>query len=215
MGKKKVSEMERHKEIFRQGAIENGFDEQKAVDLFDLMANFAAYGFNKSHAVAYALIAYQTAFLKRYYPAEFFAALLSTELNNMDKVTNYINDCTNYDIEVLPPDVNESLWLFNVVEGNIRFGMGAIKNVGKAAVEEMVRVREESGPSTSFIDFIERVSLKICGKRALESLILVGAFDRCEKAYNRKTLFNNLEVFMSYGSKKQEEKELGNLTFLI
>ena len=109
--------------------------------IFDLMANFAAYGFNKSHAVAYALIAYQTAFLKRYYPAEFFAALLSTELNNMDKVTNYINDCTNYDIEVLPPDVNESLWLFNVVEGNIRFGMGAIKNVGKAAVEEMVKVR--------------------------------------------------------------------------
>jgi DNA polymerase III subunit alpha len=209
MGKKKVSEMERHKEIFRQGAIENGFDEQKAVDLFDLMANFAAYGFNKSHAVAYALIAYQTAFLKRYYPAEFFAALLSTELNNMDKVTNYINDCTNYDIEVLPPDVDESLWLFNVVDGNIRFGMGAIKNVGKAAVEEMVRVREESGPYQSFMDFVERVSLKICGKRALESLILVGAFDRCEKGYNRKTLFNNLEIFMSYGSKKQEEKELG------
>jgi len=209
MGKKKVSEMERHKEIFRQGAIKNGFDEQKAVDLFDLMANFAAYGFNKSHAVAYALIAYQTAFLKRYYPAEFFAALLSTELNNMDKVTNYINDCTSYDIEVLAPDVNESLWLFNVVEGNIRFGMGAIKNVGKAAVEEMVRVREDSGPFTSFTDFIERVSLKICGKRALESLILVGAFDHCEKGYNRKTLFNNLEIFMSYGSKKQEEKELG------
>ena len=105
MGKKKVAEMERHKEIFRQGALKNGFDEQKAVDLFDLMANFAAYGFNKSHAVAYGLIAYQTAFLKRYYPAEFFAGLLSTELNNMDKVTNYITDCQNYGVEVLPPDV--------------------------------------------------------------------------------------------------------------
>jgi len=209
MGKKKVSEMERHKEIFRKGAIENGFDEQKAVDLFDLMANFAAYGFNKSHAVAYGLIAYQTAFLKRYYPAEFFAGLLSTELNNMDKVTSYINDCKNYGIQVLPPDVNESLWLFNVVEGNLRFGMGAVKNVGKAAVEEMVRERTENGAFTSFVDFVERVNLKVCGKRALESLVLVGAFDSIEKQLNRKTLFENLENFMIYGNKKQEEKALG------
>ncbi|MAW07744.1 MAG: DNA polymerase III subunit alpha [Halobacteriovoraceae bacterium] len=209
MGKKKVSEMERHKEIFREGAIKNGFDEKIAIDLFDLMANFAAYGFNKSHAVAYGLIAYQTAFLKRYYPAEFFAGLLSTELNNMDKVTTYIDDCKNYGINVLPPDVNESLWLFNVVDGNLRFGMGAVKNVGQAAVEEMVRERTENGPFTSFVDFIERVNLKICGKRALESLVLVGAFDSIEKKLNRKSLFENLENFIAYGNKKREEKLVG------
>ena len=101
MGKKKVEEMDRHKEIFRKGAIENGFDEKIAVDLFDKMAKFAAYGFNKSHAVAYALIAYQTAYLKYYYPACFFAGLLSTELTNTDKVTAYINDTKRYDIKAL------------------------------------------------------------------------------------------------------------------
>ena len=127
----------------------------------------------------------------------------------MDKVTSYINDCKNYGIQVLPPDVNESLWLFNVVEGNLRFGMGAVKNVGKAAVEEMVRERTENGAFTSFVDFVERVNLKVCGKRALESLVLVGAFDSIEKQLNRKTLFENLENFMIYGNKKQEEKALG------
>ena len=146
MGKKKVSEMDRHKEIFRQGAKEKGFDEKKAIDLFELMAKFAAYGFNKSHAVAYGLIAYQTAFLKKYYPASFFAGLLSTELNNIDKVTSYISDCSNYGIEVLPPDVNESIWLFNVVGNNLRFGMGAIKNVGEGAVNELIRERERKWP---------------------------------------------------------------------
>ena len=207
--------MERHKEIFRQGALKNGFDEQKAVDLFDLMANFAAYGFNKSHAVAYGLIAYQTAFLKRYYPAEFFAGLLSTELNNMDKVTNYINDCQNYGVEVLPPDVNESLWLFNVVDGNVRFGMGAVKNVGKAAVEEMVREREEGGLFTSFVDFCERVNLKICGKRALESLVLVGAFDSIEKELNRKLFLITLKNLSPTEIKNLKKKKQDNQIFLI
>ncbi|MGB0452089.1 MAG: DNA polymerase III subunit alpha [Bacteriovoracaceae bacterium] len=208
MGKKKVAEMDRHKEIFREGARKNGFDEKKAVDLFELMAKFAAYGFNKSHAVAYGVIAYQTAFLKRYYPAPFFAALLSTELNNTDKVTTYINDCRNYDIEVLPPDVNESLWLFNVVEGNIRFGMGAVKNVGEGAVEEIVRERTENGPFVSFKDFVERVSHKLVNKRVIESLIKVGAFDSIE-THNRKTLFENMELLVTHGIKRQEEKELG------
>lgn len=208
MGKKKPEEMDKHREIFREGAKQKGYDEQKAMELFDLMANFAAYGFNKSHAVAYAVIAYQTAFLKYYHTAAFFAGLLSTELSNADKVTQYINDARKFKIDVLPPDVNESLWLFNVVDGNIRFGMGAVKNVGNGAVEELIKEREENGPFVSFIDFCERVDLRACGKRALESLILVGAFDNIEKL-NRKSLFENLEVFMSYGAKKQEEKRLG------
>lgn len=210
MGKKKVEEMDRHKEIFRTGAKERGFDEKKAVDLFELMAKFAAYGFNKSHAVAYGLIAYQTAFLKHYYPAPFFAALLSTELSNADKVTSYISDAKRYKIAVLPPDVNESIWHFNVVEGNIRFGMGAVKNVGESAVEEMIREREENGPFTGFIDFCERVNLKMVNKRVIESLIKVGGFDQCERL-NRKTLLENMELIVSYGQKKQEDKALGQV----
>lgn len=208
MGKKKVAEMDRHRELFREGAKKNGFDEKKAVDLFELMAKFAAYGFNKSHAVAYGVIAYQTAFLKYYYPACFYAALLSTELNNTDKVTNYIADCKNYDIEVLPPDVNESLWHFNVVDGNIRFGMGAVKNVGENAVTEIVREREENGPYEGFINFCERVNYRLVNKRVIESLIKVGAFDSCE-SLNRKTLLENLELVAAHGQKRQEEKELG------
>lgn len=210
MGKKKVSEMDRHREIFRTGAKKNGFDEKKAVDLFELMAKFAAYGFNKSHAVAYGLIAYQTAFLKYYYPAEFFAALLSTELNNLDKITAYINDCKNYNIEVLPPEINESIWSFNVIAKNIRFGMGAIKNVGNGAVIELIREREENGNFSSFIDFCERVNLKNINKRVIESLIKVGAFDSIER-FNRKTLLDNMELVINYAQKKQREKEIGQV----
>ncbi len=208
MGKKKIKLIEEHREIFLKGARERGHDEKKASDLYQLMANFAEYGFNKSHAVAYAVIAYQTAFLKHYYPAAFFAALLSTELSNTDKVTIYINDARNYDIEVLPPDVNDSLWHFNVIDTNIRFGMGAVKNVGENAVNSLVKEREENGPYTGFIDFCERVDLKLVNKRMIESLIKVGAFDSCEKM-NRKTLAENLELIVAYAAKKQEEKALG------
>ena len=211
MGKKKIKLIEEHREIFLKGAAERGYDTKIAGDLYQLMANFAEYGFNKSHAVAYAYIAYQTAFLKRYYPACFFAALLSTELANTDKVTIYINDAKNYDIEVLPPDVNESLWLFNVVEGNIRFGMGAVKNVGENAVESLIKERQENGPFTGFIDFCERVDLKLVNKRMMESLIKVGAFDSCE-SMNRKTLLENLEMIHAHGSKRQEEKLLGQVS---
>lgn len=208
MGKKKKDVMDQHRKIFEEGAIKNGFDGKKAVELFDLMAKFAEYGFNKSHAVAYALIAYQTAFLKTYYPAAFFSALLSTEINNMDKITAYINDAKNFGIETLPPDVNESLWTFNVVGDNIRFGLGAVKNVGEGAVERMVAEKEENGPFTGFINFCERVSTKVINKRVLESLIKVGAFDNCERM-NRNTLLQNMEKISSHAHKHQEEVEMG------
>jgi DNA polymerase-3 subunit alpha len=211
MGKKKIEEMDRHRKIFLEGAKERGFDVKKAEELYDLMANFAAYGFNKSHAVAYALIAYQTAFLKYYYPAEFFAALLSTELGNKDKVTIYIADAKLQGLEVLPPDINESLWLFNVVEKNIRFGMGAIKNVGEGAVEELIREREANGAFTGFVDFCGRVNLKLINKRVIESLIKVGVFDNCE-SMNRRTLLENMEFIISYAVKRQEEKAIGQTT---
>ncbi|EQC46588.1 DNA polymerase III subunit alpha [Bacteriovorax sp. Seq25_V] len=211
MGKKKASEMEKHKQIFLAGAKERNYDLEKAEYLYDLMAKFAEYGFNKSHAVAYSYISYQTAFLKHYYPAQFFAGLLSTELSNTEKITIYINDAKNYGISVLAPCVNESLWLFNVVEGNIRFGMGAIKGVGEAAVDEMIREREENGPYTGFVDFCERVNLKNINKRVLEALIKVGAFKDCEQKLNRKTMLENMEMIVSYANKKQEEKLLGQV----
>ena len=209
MGKKKAEEMAAHKEIFRKGALERGFDEEKSIQLFDLMEKFAEYGFNKSHAVAYSVVAYQTAFLKKYYPAQFFAALLGTEINNKEKITAYIAEAKEFDIEILPPDVNESLWLFNVI-GNtrIRFGLGAVKGVGEGAVEDIVKERTENGPFKGFVDFCERVNLKSVNKRVVEALIKVGAFDSCEK-YNRKTLLENMEFIIAYAEKKQEDKLMG------
>jgi DNA polymerase-3 subunit alpha len=208
MGKKKADEMAHHRQIFLEGAKERGYDTDTANDLFDKMEKFAEYGFNKSHAVAYSVISYQTAYLKYYHPAAFFAALLSSELGSMDKVTQYISDAKHFDIEVLPPDVNESLWPFNVVGKNIRFGMGAVKNVGNNAVDEIVRERVENGPFTGLINFCERVNLKVINTRVFESLIKVGAFDNCEKL-NRKTLLENLDTILAYCKKRQEETSLG------
>ncbi len=209
MGKKKAEEMAMHKEIFRKGAIDRGFDEQKAIALFDLMEKFAEYGFNKSHAVAYSVVAYQTAFLKKYYPAQFFAALLGTEINNKDKITSYIQEAKEFGIEILPPDINESLWLFNVIgKTRIRFGLGAVKGVGEGAVEEIVREHTVNGPYIGFVDFCERVNLKSVNKRVLESLIKVGAFDACE-SFNRKTLLENMEFIVAFAEKKKEEKLMG------
>ena len=210
MGKKKEEEMIRHRQIFLDGAKDRGYDLKIAEEVFDLMAEFAKYGFNKSHAVAYGIIAYQTAFLKHYYPSCFFAALLGTELNNADKITMYINDARTHDIEILPPDVNESLYLFNVIGTDIRFGMGAIKNVGSNPVEAIIAEREANGPFTGFIDFCERVSMKAANTRVIESLIKVGAFDECE-SLNRKTLLENAETIVAFAKKKQEEKANGQV----
>jgi DNA polymerase-3 subunit alpha len=212
MGKKKADEMAHHRQIFLKGAAERNYNVDTANDLFDKMEKFAEYGFNKSHAVAYSVISYQTAYLKKYYPQAFFAALLSSELGNMDKVTQYIADAKHFDIEVLPPSVNESLWPFNVVGNNIRFGMGAVKNVGENAVAEIVRERTENGPFKGFIDFCERINLKMVNTRVFESLIKVGAFDEIEKM-NRKTLLENLEMILAYCKKRQEESELGLVSF--
>lgn len=209
MGKKKPEEMEKHKSIFCEGAQKNGFDRQKAADLYDLMAKFAEYGFNKSHAVAYAVIAYQTAFLKTYFPSYFYSALLGSEMDNTDKITGYIQDAKENGMEILPPDVNESLWSFNVLPGNkIRFGMGAVKNVGSGAVDAIVQEREAKGFFKGFIDLCERVEQTNLNKRVLESLIKVGAFDQSEK-FNRKTLLENLELITNFAQKNQKEKASG------
>src|SRR5690606_7869636 len=136
MGKKKADLMAQHEEKFLQGAEARGFDQKKAKKLFDLMAQFAGYGFNKSHSAAYGFVAYCTAYLKAHYPIYFMAALLSSESGNTDKVVRYINECKDMGIEILPPDVNSSYWDFTPAgESAIRFGLGAIKNVGRGAVD--------------------------------------------------------------------------------
>ncbi len=214
MGKKKAEVMREHKKIFLAGAAEKNFDQKKAEELFDLIALFAAYGFNKSHAVVYALIAYQTAFLKLYYPAAFFAALLSTEMRNTDKVGQYISDAIDTGLTLNPPDINESLWFFDVNEGDIRFGMGAIKNVGEGSVQAVVNERKKNGKYQSFLNFCERVSLRQINRRMVESLIKVGAFDLIEKR-NRKTLLENLDAILAYASKQQQERQSGQINLFM
>ncbi len=177
MGKKKPEEMEKQKTLFIKGAEANGIPEKKAEKLFDLMAYFAGYGFNKSHSAAYALISYQTAYLKTHYPVEFMASLLSSEMGNSDKVVRYISECRELGIKILPPDVNESRRDFTVVEGGIRFGLAAIKNVGEAAIPAVREAREAAGRFTSLFDFCRRVDSRRVNRRAIEGLIKSGALD--------------------------------------
>ncbi len=177
MGKKIPEVMAAQRERFLAGAQQNGIELTKANHIFDLMDKFAGYGFNKSHSAAYALIAYQTAYLKAHYPVEFMAALLNSFLNNTDQVVKLINECREKGIAVLPPDVNVSELDFAVVEGKIRFGLGAVKNVGEGAIESILAARAKGGPFTSIYDFCERVDSSKVNRRVLEHLIKCGAFD--------------------------------------
>lgn len=178
MGKKKVEEMAQQRDIFVSGAINNGLSEDKATELFGLMEKFAGYGFNKSHAAAYALIAFQTAYLKAHYPAEFMAACLSADMDDTDKVHIFVEDSIANGIIILPPDINLSDYRFNPVDSkNIRFGLGAVKGTGESAVNSIIAVRRQTGPFTDLFDFCNRVDRRIANRRVMESLIRVGAFD--------------------------------------
>jgi len=177
MSKKDPKEMEMQKEKFIEGAKKNRIAMSKAERIFDQMAKFAEYGFNKSHSAAYALIAYQTAYLKAHYPVEFMAALLTSEVQNPDKIVKYIGECRDMGIEILPPDINESHRDFTVLRGKIRFGLAAVKNVGEAAIEAIVTERENCGKFKDLFDFCKRVDLRKVNRRVIESLIKCGAFD--------------------------------------
>ncbi|PIE58614.1 MAG: DNA polymerase III subunit alpha [Desulfobulbus propionicus] len=177
MGKKIPKVMEEEREKFMAGARKLHVPEDKAKYIFDLMAKFAGYGFNKSHSAAYALIAYQTAFLKAHYPSQFFAALLSCDVDNTDKVVKYINECRTQNIDVLPPDINESYNDFTVINDRIRFGLAAVKNVGGAALEFILADRKKNGAFTSFSDFCTRLDTTKVNRKVIESLIKAGAFD--------------------------------------
>ncbi|WP_200956795.1 DNA polymerase III subunit alpha [Caloramator mitchellensis] len=177
--------------IIVQGAIRNGVKEEVANKIFDIMMDFASYAFNKSHAAAYAVVAYQTAYLKKYYPVEFMSALLTSVMGNTDKVAFYINACRKMHIEVLPPDINESFENFSVSGNKIRFGLVAVKNVGKGAIQSIIDAREKGGKFISFRDFCERVNLSEVNKKNIESLIKAGAFDSL--GLKRSVLMNNYE----------------------
>jgi len=177
MGKKKPSEMAKQKEAFLEGARKNRIKPHKAEKIFDLMAKFAEYGFNKSHSTAYAYVAYQTAYLKAHYPVEFMAALLSSEMDNTDKVVKHINECREKTIDILAPDVNESFSDFTVAGNSIRFGLAAVKNVGQSAIESIIEARQRSGNFSSLFDFCSKVDLRRVNRKVLESLIKCGAFD--------------------------------------
>ena len=177
MSKKKTDVMEAQKEKFLQGARENKLNVKEAEKIYTQMANFAEYGFNKSHSTAYAMIAYQTAYLKAHYPVEFMAALLTCEMDNNDKVLRHMNECREMGIEVLPPNINDSNRDFTVSQRKICFGLAAVKNVGEAAIESITGNRNELGNFTSLFDFCKRVDLRKVNRRVIESLIKCGAFD--------------------------------------
>ncbi|OYY48268.1 MAG: DNA polymerase III subunit alpha [Methylophilales bacterium 28-44-11] len=181
MGKKKPEEMVAQRAIFNEGAQKNGLNEKQANDLFDLLEKFAGYGFNKSHAAAYALVAYQTAYLKAHYPAAFIAATMSADMNNTDNVRTFFDDCAPNQIDVLPPDVNQSVYQFKPLNAKqILYGLGAVKGTGLAAIELIVASRQQDGPFKDIFDFCARLDLRKVNRRVIESLIRAGAFDTLE-----------------------------------
>jgi len=210
MGKKKAEEMASQRQRFMDGAQANKINVKKAGEIFDLMAKFAEYGFNKSHSAAYAYIAYQTAYLKAHYPVEFMAALLMEDMQNTDKVIKNITECKEMNIEVLPPDINESGTSFSVVKEGIRFGLAAIKNVGSKAADEIIRERGAGGNFSSIFDFCQRVDLHKVNKRVVESLIKAGAFDSTgiSRAKNAAVMEDAIET----GQRVMRDKLQGQLS---
>ena len=207
MGKKKPEEMEKLRVKFLEGAKNNKIAEKKAEKLYELIQKFAGYGFNKSHAAAYAVVCYHTGYLKAHYPTEFMAALMTTDMGNQDKIVGYFTECRDLGIKVLGPDINESGKNFTVVDRAIRFGMAAIKNVGEGAVESVLAIRAETGPFKSFFDFCRRVDLHKVNKRMLEGLIKTGAFD--STGAKRAQLMAVMDQAVDDGAAAQRERDLG------
>ena len=222
MGKKKLDVMAKEREYFIHGqtdeqgnvlipgCVRNGIDEQSANKIFDEMAEFAKYAFNKSHAAAYAVVAYRTAYLKTYYPAEFMAATLNSFLGNLDKIPEYIVECKRLNIEILKPSINKSFTKFTVNDNKIRFGLGSVKNVGTSAVETIVQEREKNGEFKSFTDFAERMQGEAVNKKCIESLIKSGAFD--ELGETRHTLLNSFEGVLDTISGETKKSIEGQVT---
>jgi DNA polymerase III subunit alpha len=206
MGKKKPEEMAQQRERFVQGAVQRGYPQKKIEKIFDLMAQFAGYGFNKSHSAAYALLAYHTAYLKTHYPVEFMAALLTSVTGNTDDVVKYINECREMGIAVEPPDINVSDANFTPHGKAIRFGLAAVKNVGHNAIESLIAGRKEQGRYNSIYEFCAKVDLRLLNKRVLESLVKSGAMDSLGR---RAQLMAVLDKAIERALKAQRDAESG------
>jgi DNA polymerase-3 subunit alpha len=207
MGKKKADVMATQKQQFLEGCKARGVPDKKAGRIWDHMEQFAGYGFNKSHSAAYAWLAYQTAYLKANYPPYFMAALLTSERANTEKMVQYIGECREMGIRVLPPDVNQSDIFFTVFGSDIRFGLAAIKNVGEGAVEAILRARQEGGPFESLFDFCERIDLRAVNRRVIESFVKSGSLDSLDP--RRSALFAGIDRALEAGQKQQRDREQG------
>ena len=214
MGKKKMDIMEKQKVIFIEGAAEKGIDKKNAEEVFNTMMEFAKYGFNRSHSAAYSVIAYQTAYLKAHYPAEYMAAVLTHNLNDIKKITFFIDECLRQNIPVLGPNVNESDLNFMVNEkGEIRFGLAAIKNVGESAALSIIDEKEKHGRYTSIFDFAKRINLRSVNKRSMEALAMAGAFDDFENSHRAQFFYREntedtifLEKILKHASNFQQQQ---------
>ena len=210
MGKKKQSEMDKQRAIFVKGAVARGVDSELATHIFDLMDKFAGYGFNKSHSAAYALVSYQTLWLKAHYPAAFMAAVLSADMDNTDKVVTLIEECRALGLRVEPPAINRSAYRFTVADsGTVVYGMGAIKGVGEGAIEAIVEARESAGPFCDLWDFCRRIDLHKANRRVLEALIRAGALD--ELGPNRATLMADLPRALKLAEQHHATHEAGQV----
>lgn len=208
MGKKKPEEMAIQREIFCQGAIARGVSAETATYIFDLMEKFAGYGFNKSHSASYALIAYQTAWLKAHYPASYMAAVLSSDMDHTEKVVLFVQECFTIGVHIAPPNINQSNYFFKVIdEKNLAWGLGAIKGLGESAIASIVTAREKNGPFKDLFDFCQRVDARKINKRALETLIRAGALD-CFHA-NRATLMANIDLALQHAAQTLRAKTVG------
>jgi DNA polymerase-3 subunit alpha len=202
-----VEEMAQNRVLFVERAVERKFSRAKAEKMFDLMAYFAGYGFNKSHSTAYALLSYQTAYLKAHYPREFLAASLTSEMGDTDRVVVLIGELQRLDLPLLPPDVNGSFVDFRCEGEGVRFGLGAVKNVGRSAIESMVEAREKNGPFASIFHFCENLDMRLFNRRVLESLVQAGAFDSIEP--NRAALLAVCESALDRAARIQADRDRG------
>ncbi|MFH1664717.1 MAG: DNA polymerase III subunit alpha, partial [Candidatus Omnitrophota bacterium] len=211
MGKKIQEALEGIKVKFLEGARKKDVDSAAAEKIWDFISYFAGYGFNKSHSAAYAMVSYRTAYLKANYPVEFMTALLASEKNNMDKIADYINESLRMDIDVLPPDVNESFRDFTVVGKDIRFGLSAVKNVGTGAAESMIEIRKEKGKFESIYDFAKKVDLRAVNRKVIESLIKCGAFD--STGIFRSQAIAVLDRVLDMAAKAHRDRNAGQMSF--
>ena len=210
MGKKKADVMARQKVKFLKGAAAKGYSSDQATKIFELLVPFAGYGFNKSHAAAYSLLAYQTAYLKANYPAEFMAANLTNEINSTDKLSEYISEARSMGLEVLPPDINVSEQVFTVQDGKIVYGLRGIKNVGSSAVDHIVEERNQGGLFKDLLEFLKRLDLKTVNRKVVETLIRCGLFDRL--GTGRAVLMHNLDRIMETVNSFKEIQKYGQTT---